>query len=121
MFAFLKSIATLEKELRCWFLEDQLRTQLKYNQIMGKAEGVAERAEIVADVYSIRDQHLVEQIATDLLPRLRDEPMEAKIFGIKPPRADIDHRAKGLRLLRAFVKAKDWRLECDANGCYKVK
>jgi hypothetical protein len=112
MFGFLKSSETLEKELRAWFLEDELR-------VRGDTE--PERQEIREYVAGKELRYLVEDVATDLLNKEQEAPMEAKLFGMKVSASEAAHRKRGLHLLKAFLKAKAWTIERDREGYYKLK
>ena len=109
MFRFFKSAESLEKELREWFIEDSVR-------ILGESE----RNKCVEHGQIKETQYLVDDIATDLINKRIDAPMEAKLFGTVPTPRDAAWRKKGLRILEAFLRAKGWKVERDAEGYYKL-
>lgn len=110
MFESLKSVETLEKNLRKWHVEDAVRCL-----------GESSRPECVRHADSLTLNELVEEVATCTRFELKDSEFRLRMIGGAPKVLDHAHNAKGLRLARAIAKAKGWRLQLDAEGYYKVE
>jgi len=112
MFRFFKSAESLEKELRDWFIEDSVR-------LLGESE----RNKCVEHGQTKQTQYLVEDIATVLIDKriTADLDMKAGHFALLPTPQESAWTKKGLSILEAFLKAKGWKVECDAQGYYKIR
>jgi|SRR5579883_3131538 len=110
MFGFFKSSDALEKELRDWSIQDEIR-------VRGDTE--VERQEIREYIRTKELRNLVEDIATDLL----NNEMQAhrQFFGTASPAGEEAHRKRGRKLLNALLNAKNWRVDRDGEGYYKLK